>query len=166
MGKKDELISLCNTLLKKINKDNKYYNDILDILSIAYIAKDDDELSEVSNTKLKLFQNKRVQVIDLITNSNYKNEKIYNMLQYQLAYLHYLQNNYNQAISTIDNIDKVSLYKEYGNILIAELYDYILNQNDMAIIKYNDFIDSYSSSIFYESIRIRLRELIKIEKGL
>ena len=107
-----------------------------------------------------------MQVIDLITNSNYKNEKIYNMLQYQLAYLHYLQNNYNQAISTIDNIDKVSLYKEYGNILIAELYDYILNQNDMAIIKYNDFIDSYSSSIFYESIRIRLRELIKIEKGL
>jgi len=166
MGKKDELISLCNTLLKKINKDNKYYNDILDILSIAYIAKDDNELNEVSNTKLKLFQNKRVQVIDLITNSNYKNEKIHNMLQYQLAYLHYLQKNYNQAISTIDNINETSLYKEYGNILISELYDYILNQNNMAIIKYNDFIDAYSSSIFYESIRIRLRELIKIEKGL
>ena len=72
-----------------------------------------------------------------------------------VKYLIELLNNYN-----INNIDStLSNYKENRLLLKAEIYDYGLNDISSAVDLYLNFLDLFPSSIFYDLIRIRLREL-------
>ena len=43
--------------------------------------------------------------------------------------------------------------------IITSIYDYGLNDKSMAVDTYLNFIDLYPKSIFYDIIRLRLREL-------
>ena len=48
-------------------------------------------------------------------------------------------------------------------ILEAEIYDYKLNNYNEAIRLYNEFIVLFPKCIYYERIRLRLRDLIELE---
>lgn len=160
------LINESNELLKVLSKNHLLYNDILDMLSIAYLFEDENEFKNYTNIKLKIFQNKRTQAIKSLSEINFNNDIINNLAKYELAYLLYLQEDYEKAIIVIDTISQNSIYNEYGLILKAEINDIALNNYDVAIAQYDKFIELYPKSIFYESIRLRLRKLIDLKLEL
>ena len=160
------LINESNELLKVLSKNHLLYNDILDMLSIAYLFEDENEFKNYTNIKLKIFQNKRTQAIKSLSEINFNNDIINNLAKYELAYLLYLQEDYEKAIIVIDTISQNSIYNEYGLILKAEINDIALNNYDLAIAQYDKFIELYPKSIFYESIRLRLRKLIDLKLEL
>jgi len=82
---------------------------------------------------------------------------------YELAYANFLTNDYSLAIDLINQIPNESIYKEYALILISEIYQYKLDNSIEAIKHYNEFINLFSNSIYYDTVRLRLRKLINKE---
>ena len=155
---RDSVIQGCNNNLKKIQRDNSLYNDILDISS-SFSFYSDEELKKFIEAKFKIMQNKRSQAIEILKSIE-NNNKIYDLANLESAYLEVLQENYLNAINNINNIDStLSNYKENRLLLKAEIYDYGLNDISSAVDLYLNFLDLFPSSIFYDLIRIRLREL-------
>ena len=52
------------------------------------------------------------------------------------------------------------IFSQLSKLLLAEIKDYIQDDINGAIDVYLDFLENYESSIYYEDIRLRLRELI------
>jgi len=83
-----------------------------------------------------------------------------NLIKYQLAYVLVLQAQYMNAIDIMTNIDGESIFIELSYILNGEVFDYILNDGESAINYYLEFLEKYPDSIYYDQIRLRLRELV------
>ena len=87
-------------------------------------------------------------------------EEFLSLSKYESAYLEILEKNYQKALEKISDLDSIEhSYKERSLILKGEIYDYGLNDKSMAVDTYLNFIDLYPKSIFYDIIRLRLREL-------
>ena len=85
---------------------------------------------------------------------------LYDLAQFETIYLETNQQNYNKAIDLIKNLKTDnSYYKELGIILEGEIYDYGLGLESEAVNIYLNFLESFPESIFYDLIRIRLREI-------
>ena len=69
-------------------------------------------------------------------------------------------NNYALAEEAILKISGNDIYSQITKLLSAELDDYINEDINSAIDKYLYFLESYESSIYYEDIRLRLRDII------
>ena len=155
---RDSLIKICNNKLKDITRDNMVYNDILDISS-TFSFYTDTELDKYIDAKFKIIQNKRSQAIEILESID-KNNNIYELANLESAYLEILQENYSNALNSLNNIDSTMLkYKERNLLLKAEIYDYGLNDISTAVDLYLHFLELFPSSIFYDLIRLRLREL-------
>ena len=155
---RDSLIQICNNKLKKIERDNINYNDILNISS-TFSFYTDVELEQYINAKFKLTQNKRSQAIEILESIN-KDNNIYELANLESAYLEILQGDYSSALNNLNNIDSTMIKYEERNLLLkAEIYDYGLNDISNAVNLYLNFLELYPNSIFYDLIRLRLREL-------
>ena len=77
----------------------------------------------------------------------------------QLSYLFILQDKPDDALEYIDMISHQTIFAEFAYILKAEIFDFILIDERNAAEIYIDFLDKYPLSIFYDDIRLRLREL-------
>ena len=142
---------------KKIN----YYNDILKIKSyIATFGDKKEQLNNYSNSLIKKFQNKRYESIKIISQlSNNNNKEIASKMKYEHAQLLIKKNDIEEAIIVLDNINEDSAEIESAILLKAEIYDYILNDLSNAVNLYLYLLDSYPDSIYYDLIRLRLREI-------
>ena len=83
------------------------------------------------------------------------NEKI----SFELGYLRFLQQDFEGALLTLDNIDENSAYIESSLLLKAEINDYILNDKSKAVEIYLFLLDTFPNSIHYDKTRQRLRSL-------
>ena len=158
----DKLKTESNILLKKNNKDNKYYNDMLKIANnIMLFYDNDDALKKYATAMFKLYQNKRIESIDILkTINNNLNGQIVDKINFEIAYLQLLQGNISESIDFLNQIDSNnSAYIESSILLKAEIHDYILNDKSKAVELYLFFIDTFPNSIHYDAIRIRLRDL-------
>ena len=155
---KDSLIHYSQKILKDLPKDDYYYNDILDILSLFHLYSE-DEIKIYAQANFKLIQNKRTQAIEILNTIN-KDNPLYNLAQFDAIYLKTKQQNYDGALEKIQNMERNNTYyKEQLMILEAEIYDYGLNSKSKAVDIYLNFLELFPQSIFYDLIRIRLREL-------
>ena len=158
-GEKKSLLELSKEILKNLPQDNDYYNDILDLVSIAYSFDKDENFKKYTLSKLKLIQNKRVMAIDILntikTNSNEINDKI----KYEKSYLTLLQGNHLNSIDIINSISDDSAYAEHAYILKGEIYDYVIGDKVKAVDIYLLFLDLFPDSMFYDLIRERLRKI-------
>ena len=57
------------------------------------------------------------------------------------------------------SIKHKTIFKEMAHILNAEILDYIDNNIEQAITNYLKFLELYPNSIYYDDIRLRLREV-------
>ena len=88
------------------------------------------------------------------------NELIINdLIILHLSYLLILQENSNNALNFIDGISHQTIFSEFAYILKAEIFDFILIEEQNAADIYIDFLEKYPLSIYYDDIRLRLREL-------
>ena len=82
-----------------------------------------------------------------------------NVIKYYAASIMVLQGQNEKAIDLVDNLEGESIYIELSIILKGEIYDYILKNSDLAIDYYLELLEKYPKSIFYDQVRLRLREL-------
>ena len=155
---RDSLTFYSKKTLKELPMEHQSYNDILEIKNLLNLYSD-DELLDYTQAKFKIIQNKRTQAIELL-NTIKKDNPLYDLAQFETIYLETNQQNYNKAIGLIENIEtNNSYYKELAMILEGEIYDYGLDLKSEAVNIYLNFLESFPKSIFYDLIRIRLREL-------
>ena len=132
--------------------------------SIIISFKDDLELLELfSQAQLLIFQNKRFEAIkQLIEIHNYSidNMMINDFIIAQLSYLLLLENNFQDVFKYLDEISHETIFSEFSYILKAEIFDFILDDKKNAVDLYLDFLNKYPLSIFYDDIRLRLRDLV------
>ena len=158
-GEKKSLLELSKEILKNLPQDNDYYNDILDLVSIAYSFDKDENFKKYTLSKLKLIQNKRVMAIDILNNIKTDSNEINDKIKYEKSYLTLLQGNHLNSIDIINSISDDSAYAEHAYILKGEIYDYVIGDKVKAVDIYLLFLDLFPDSMFYDLIRERLRKI-------
>ena len=157
----DTLNAKIDSFLKDDFKNINYYNDILKMKSyIAVFGNEKEQLNNYSNSLMKKFQNKRYESIKIISElSNNNNMEISSKMKYEHAQLLIKKNDIEEAITILDTINEDSAEIESAVLLKAEIYDYILNNLSDAVDLYLYLLDTYPDSIYYDLIRLRLREI-------
>lgn len=157
----DTLNAKIDSFLKDDFKNINYYNDILKMKSyIAVFGNEKEQLNNYSNSLMKKFQNKRYESIKIISElSNNNNMEISSKMKYEHAQLLIKKNDIEEAITILNTINEDSAEIEAAVLLKAEIYDYILNNLSDAVDLYLYLLDTYPDSIYYDLIRLRLREI-------
>ena len=147
--------------LKEAKKNNDFYNDILKIKSNLLLFFDNnEELKKYSLSMFKIYQNKRVEAINILNNlSDIENSQIAEKILYETAYLNLLQGDTEESLKLLNKISQESPYIESKLLLEAEIYDYLLHDISKAVEIYLNFLDMFPDSIYYDIIRLRLRGL-------
>ena len=158
-GEKKSLLELSKEILKNLSQDNDYYNDILDLVSIAYSFDKDENFKKYTLSKLKLIQNKRVMAIDILNTIKTDSNEINDKIKYEKSYLTLLQGDHLSSIDIINSISDDSAYAEHAYILKGEIYDYVIGDKIKAVDIYLLFLDLFPDSMFYDLIRERLRKI-------
>ena len=148
-------------VLKDLPKDAPRYNDLLDVQSVILAFTDEDEAFTIfAQIQLLIRQNKRMQALELLSTQNeVENNFIKDMFLYQTAYLYVLQNEFGLATEKLKIVSGETIFSEMSVILHAEILDYLVGNIGTAIDIYLKFLEDYPLSIYYDDIRIRLREL-------
>ena len=95
-----------------------------------------------------------------ILNSISPDNTIYDLSRLKYSHLEILQKNYINALEEINKINlNNSKYSEEALLMKGEILDYGLNNIVEAIDNYLLFLELFPNSIYYDLIRIRLREL-------
>ena len=81
------------------------------------------------------------------------------MCRYQQAWLTFLQNDIETVKQQLQSINNDTIYKELAHIFQSEILDYIDKNISKAIDSYLEFLELYPNSIYYDDVRLRLREL-------
>ena len=151
------------TIASRFSKNDLFYNDLLDIQSMILPFKDNlSLLKKFSKAELLIFQNQNDEAINILIDlySEVKNNLLLkDFIIYQLSYLLLLNQNPTDALDYLKEISHTTIFSEFSYILKAEIFDLIINDSKVAVDIYLDFINKYPLSIFYDDIRIRLREL-------
>ncbi len=157
----DLLNEKIDSFLKVDFKNINYYNDILKMKSyIAIFENEKEQLSIYTESLMKKFQNKRYESIKIISElSDNNNIAISSKMKYEHAQLLIKKNDIDEAIIILDKISKESAEIESAILLKAEIYDYILNDLSNAVDLYLYLLETYPDSIYYDLIRLRLREI-------
>jgi len=157
---RDSVIYHSNELLKSLSREHILYNDILDILSLFY-SYEDNQILKYSQAKYKIIQNKKDEAISILDSIEEENP-LYFSSQFESIYLEIIDGSYDNALAKIKNIEKdpnLNNYIEEIILLEGEIYDYILSDYSQAADIYLNFLDSFPNSIYYDLVRLRLREL-------
>ena len=149
-------------ILKDLPRYNKYYNDFIDGFSILMLFNNNElELNKFSMAIYSIKQNNFQDAISLLLELNLSNQEIIaNLASYYLSYNYIKIEEYILAEEIISKIDGNDIYAQITSLLSAELDDYMNNNLESATKKYLNFLDDYSNSIYYEDIRLRLRDII------
>ena len=81
------------------------------------------------------------------------------MCRYQYAWLTFLQGDLKNTKKYLKTIHNETIFKELAHIFNAEIQDYLDNDIFGAINTYLEFLELYPQSIFYDDVRLRLRDL-------
>ena len=148
-------------VLKDLPKDAPRYNDLLDVQSIILAFTDEIEsFTTFAQIQLLIRQNKRMQALEILsTQTEIGNNFIKDIFLYQSAYLYVLQNEFELATEKLNLVSEETIFSELSKILHAEILDYLMGDVCTAIDIYLKFLKDYPLSIYYDDIRIRLREL-------
>ena len=153
-----------NSLINGHSVQKEDYNDILEIISLILIIKDEkDIIDKYTNAQLKINQNKRTEAITILNNlyDKTENQLFNNMINYQIATLLIYQNKTDEAIEVLKVIKDDNIYKELSVIFLAEIYDFILNDSENSKLHYLYLLQNFPLSIYYEKVRLRLNTIME-----
>ena len=160
-GNLDSLDNYLNKEFSDLSFNDYWFNDILELRSLLFNFNDKPEIFKLfSESQLLLKRNKREEALrksfQIIEMSDVP---LKNVIKYYAAIIMVLQGQNENAIDLVDNLEGESIYIELSIILKGEIYDYILKNSDLAIDYYLELLEKYPKSIFYDQVRLRLREL-------
>ena len=160
-GAKDSLNNYLRDSMKFMDSTNDNFNDVLEILALNLnFQNPDNSYSEFGKAQFLIQQNKRQEAIykleELI---NIKDPLLSELIQYQIIYLYLMQKDYFNAIELASLLNGETIYSELSFILQCEIADHIHNDYRLAVDLYLEFLEKFPDSIYYDNIRLRLREL-------
>ena len=160
-GAKDSLNSFLRNSMKLMESTDENFNDVLDILSLNMTFQTVGNLySEFGKAQFLIQQNKRQEAIYTLEGmGEIEDPLLYELVQYQIIYLYLMQKEYYSAIELATLLNGETIYSELAFILQCEIADYIQKDYRLAVDLYLEFLDNYPDSIYYDNIRLRLREL-------
>tara|TARA_Y100000590_G_scaffold462516_1_gene626829 strand:+ start:6305 stop:8170 length:1866 start_codon:yes stop_codon:yes gene_type:complete len=160
-GQFDIVDNSLRSIIETLPLDHPIYNDVLNVLSILIGFRHNQEDFQIfAEAQLNIQQNKRTEAMEkLLTLYNSKEIYIEDMCRYQNAWLNFLQKDFEKVTLELQSIKHKTIFKEMAHILTAEILDYIDNNIEQAITNYLNFLELYPNSIYYDDIRLRLREL-------
>jgi len=158
----DQATENLKEILKTLSKDSHYYNDFIDGYTMLMLFNGKDkELSQFASAIYKIKQNSLPAAIPILEElSNSSEEIITNLAIYYLSYIYIKLNSYTLAEEAMMQATGDDIYIQLIKLLSAELDDYMNKDINAAVDKYLDFLDNYVSSIYYEDIRLRLKDII------
>ena len=139
-------------------------------LGVLLILKEEnrDTYKKYTNAQHKINQNKRIESIGILNSilddcqkNICKNELTIDLVRYQIANLLMQQNKPNDAIEILEKINGDGIYTELAIIFLAEIFDFVKNDKNTAIEYYLSILQNYPQSIYYESVRKRVRSLLE-----
>tara|TARA_B100000945_G_C20409162_1_gene611677 strand:+ start:68 stop:1921 length:1854 start_codon:yes stop_codon:yes gene_type:complete len=148
-------------IIEKMPLNKQVYNDILEILTILIPFERYPEYFQLfAECQHLIIQNKRTEAIQHL-NLLYEIPEIFiqEMCFYQQAWLTYLQGNIQDAKNLLNKINNNTIFSELAIIFYGEIEDYYFNNFSNAINIYLEFLEKYPKSIYYDDIRIRLKNI-------
>ena len=165
----EELNDKIDFFLKSDYQNIVYYNDVLKLKSyLAIFESDKEQLKNYTKAQMKKFQNKRYDAIRLINQLSESNNfveledsigNVTSNMKYEHAHLLVKQNNFQGALDVLDTISSDNYNIETSILFKAEIYDFILNDTSNAVDLYLFLLENFPDNIYYDSIRLRLREI-------
>jgi tetratricopeptide (TPR) repeat protein len=160
-GEFDEIDNRLREIIEKFPMDDMVLNDILDVMTVLIgFRHNQEEFVDFAKAQLNIQQNKRTESQEKLV-SLFNTNEIYiaDMCRYQHAWLTFLQGENEGTKIQLSKIVNETIFKELAHILQAEILDYIDRDISRAIDSYLKFLELYPQSIYYNDIRLRLREL-------
>ena len=160
-GKFDDTDNKLRTTIESVAKNHPTYNDVLDVLAILIgFRHHQKEFKVFADAQLNIQQNKRIESMEkLATLYNVNEIYIADMCRYQNAWLSFLQKDFDNMQLQLESIKHDTIFKEMAHIFQAEILDHMNKDIDNAINSYLEFLELYPNSIYYDDIRLRLREI-------
>jgi len=160
-GQFDKTDTKLREIIEKLPMDNVAVNDILDVMAVLIgFRHNQEEFVEFSKVQLNIQQNKRTEALEKLE-SIFDSNEIYiaDMCRFQHAWLTFLQGDVELTKIQLSEIKNETIFKELAHIFQAEILDYINKDISAAIDHYLEFLELYPQSIYYDDVRLRLREL-------
>ena len=160
-GEFDQTDSRLWEIIEKLPMDNIAVNDILDVMAVLIgFRHNQEEFPEFTKVQLNIQQNKRTEAMEKLE-SLFDTNEIYiaDMCRYQHAWLKFLQGETDSAKVYLTEIVNETIFMELAHIFQAEILDFIDKDISGAIDSYLDFLELYPQSIYYDDVRMRLREI-------
>ena len=160
-GKFDETDSLLREIVETLPMDDEVVNDILDVMAVLIgFRHNQEEFGDFAKAQLNIQQNKRTEALEKL-DALFDTNEIYiaDMCRYQHAWLTFLQGETDSAKIQLSKIVNETIFRELAHIFQAEILDIIDNNISGAIDSYLEFLELYPKSIYYDDVRLRLREL-------
>ena len=148
-------------IITKLPMDHIAVNDILDVIAVLIgFRHNQDDFVNFVKVQLNIQQNKRIEALEKLE-SLFNSNEIYiaDMSRYQYSWLNFLHGENDSAKLQLQQIVNDTIFKELAHIFQAEILDYVDNNISSAIDSYLNFLELYPNSIYYDDIRLRLREL-------
>ena len=160
-GEFDETDVKLREIIEKLPMDNVAVNDILDVMAVLIgFRHNQEEFVEFIKVQLNIQQNKRTEALEKLETLFDTNEiYIADMCRYQHAWLTFLQGDAELTKMHLSKIENETIFKELAHIFQTEILDFIDKDVSGAIDSYLDFLELYPQSIYYDDVRLRLREL-------
>ena len=160
-GQFDATDSKLRGIIENLPADQPIYNDILNVLAVLIgFRHNQEEFKEFVNIQLNIQQNKRTEAMEKLV-TLYDTNEIYiaDLCRYQHAWLSFLQDETESAKVQLQTIQHETIFKELAHIFLSEILDYVDKDVSGAIDSYLEFLELYPNSIYYNDVRLRLREL-------
>lgn len=160
-GEFDQTDAKLHEIVEQLPMDNYSVNDILDVMAILIgFRHNQEEFVDFAKVQLNIQQNKRTEALEKLEELFDTNEiYIADMCRYQHAWLTFLQGDAELTKMHLSKIENETIFKELAHIFQAEILDFIDKDISKAIDSYLDFLELYPQSIYYDDVRLRLREL-------
>ena len=160
-GEFDETDSRLREIVKKLPMNDAAVNDMLDVMAVLIgFRHNQEEFGDFAKAQLNIQQNKRTEALEKL-NALFDTNEIYiaDMCRYQSAWLTFLQGETENTKIQLSAIINETIFRELAHIFQAEILDYIEKDISGAIDSYLEFLELYPQSIYYDDVRLRLREL-------
>lgn len=160
-GAKDSLNNYLRESMKFMDSTNDNFNDILEILALNLnFQNPDNSYSDFGKAQFLIQQNKRQEAIYKLEELTVVEDPLLSeLIQYQIIYLYLMQKDYFNATELAILLDGETIYSELAFILQCEIADHIHSDYRLAVDLYLEFLEKFPDSIYYDNIRLRLREL-------
>jgi len=148
-------------IVKELNFQEKVVNDLLEVLAVLIgFRHNQDEFVEYAKVQLLIQQNKRTEAMEKLE-SLFTTNEIYlaDMCRYQYAWLSFLQGEIELTKNSLSKIKNETIWIELAHIFHAEILDFKENNLSDTIDSYLEFLELYPESIYYDDVRLRLREI-------